>query len=845
MVMTMTNDNHDPLRDLIHQSLVSDKLAASMELRSELEQRLDDEVVISPAKPPAETKPRRRILRAWHVALVVTAALVVMVYFSLPEKWQRADRVIGWTFYPQSQRSDWRDAVRGVESVSSKSNVLAANKEPSLSSDTDDTILLHSNQVEMDAGKDEELVAEIEFDSFDEANVQAYGGTVTTKRRSDAPRTQQGNLIASGESGHGDLAPQTKPASGYFSNRAVGGASVDPEGTLSRTPEILAGSPGAEPDYYGMEKGAKGKTFTFNGKTTRAAPGVNDPTDPTAATSARSLRGYVDFSDEQLAEIERARAELAVEQSARRSALATLQAKLALLDGELTEGRAQLERRIQELTEAPGTEQYDAIHDNPFLPVKDAPLSTFSIDVDTASYANVRRFLTQGQIPPADAVRIEELLNYFSYDYPAPKGEEPFSVNMETAPCPWRQEHLLLRVGLRGKEVHKAERPASNLVFLIDTSGSMSDEDKLPLVKQAMSMLTGELGDRDRITIVTYAGEAGLKLAPTNGSDRATITSVINSLNSNGSTHGSAGIQLAYEKAREQFIKEGTNRVILCTDGDLNVGITQDDQLVDLISKEAKSGVFLTVLGFGQGNLKDSKMEKLADHGNGIYAYIDGVREAKKVLVDQIAGTLETIAKDVKIQIEFNPAQVRGYRLIGYENRVLAAKDFNDDTKDAGEIGAGHTVTALYELVPAGAAEPKPVVEELKYQGTGVRGQESGDRSQKSGDRGQNSEVKDEAISKELLTLKLRFKQPDGDVSKKIEYPLSEKGSQFRAASADFRFAASVAAFGMILRNSPYRGAINMSGVGEIAATSLGDDARGYRAEFLDLVRRAEKLGKR
>jgi Ca-activated chloride channel family protein len=362
-------------------------------------------------------------------------------------------------------------------------------------------------------------------------------------------------------------------------------------------------------------------------------------------------------------ELKSAQTRLESEQAARRSTLSKLTARLTLVANyqDKTREVAELSRQVKDLSDqiadgetrahylrgfesAPGTEQYDAISDNPFLPVKDAPLSTFSIDVDTASYANVRRFLTQGQVPPADAVRIEELLNYFSYDYPAPKGDEPFSVNMETAPCPWREEHLLLRVALRGKEVHKAERPPSNLVFLIDTSGSMSDEDKLPLVKQAMSMLTGELGERDRITIVTYAGEAGLKLAPTNGSDRATITSVINSLNSNGSTHGSAGIQLAYEKAREQFIKEGTNRVILCTDGDLNVGVTQDDQLVDLISKEAKSGVFLTVLGFGQGNLKDSKMEKLADHGNGVYDYIDGVREAKKLLVDHIAGSLETIA---------------------------------------------------------------------------------------------------------------------------------------------------------------------------------------------------------
>jgi len=489
-----------------------------------------------------------------------------------------------------------------------------------------------------------------------------------------------------------------------------------------------------------------------------------------------------------------------------------------------------------------GGEQYDPIYDNPFLPVKDAPLSTFSIDVDTASYANIRRFLNQGQLPPKNAVRIEELLNYFSYEYPEPKGEDPFSVNMETAPCPWQPNHLLLRVGLKGKDVHRAERPASNLVFLVDVSGSMADENKLPLLKQSLTMLTRELGERDKVTIVTYAGEAGLRMEPTPGSNKEKITAIINSLSSGGSTHGSAGIQLAYEQARGAFLKEGTNRVILCTDGDLNVGITSDDALVDLIAREAKSGVFLTVLGFGTGNLKDSKMEKLADHGNGMYAYIDSVREARKVLVEQMSGSLVTIAKDVKLQIEFNPAQVRSYRLIGYENRVLAAKDFNDDTKDAGEIGAGHTVTALYELVPADAPQPRSAVDELKYQG---RGQGTGDRGQeeKAAEQGGRGAGEKE-VSKELLTLKLRYKQPDQDVSKKLEYPLAERGTRFAQATSDFRFAASVAAFGMILRDSPYRGDVTLAGVAEIAASSLGKDPQGYRAEFLDLVRQAERLGK-
>jgi Ca-activated chloride channel family protein len=836
----MTNDNHDPLRDLIHQSLVSDKLTPSAELRSELEQRLDDEVVVSPAKPQPETKPRRRILRAWHVALVVAAALVVMVYFSLPEKWQRMVSVNGWTAYPQAERGDWRASVDAVAKVSSQSKVLASR-------DEEKQPYYQFDDVQYEPASDGESKGLSSLPSYlvrgsRERNKQLEQGI----GRENVLNGEQAE-ISQRERGRSDFTTQTKPASEFYSNRAVGGVDLSPEATQG----VKAGGKPASAQ----------ETYTFNGKPAQVS-GVQDPTDPTtklvlprAMAREEESAGVIEY------ELKSAQTRLESEQAARRSTLSKLTARLTVVanDQDKTREVAELSRQVKDLSDqiadgetrahylrgfesAPGTEQYDAISDNPFLPVKDAPLSTFSIDVDTASYANVRRFLTQGQVPPADAVRIEELLNYFSYDYPAPKGDEPFSVNMETAPCPWREEHLLLRVALRGKEVHKAERPPSNLVFLIDTSGSMSDEDKLPLVKQAMSMLTGELGERDRITIVTYAGEAGLKLAPTNGSDRATITSVINSLNSNGSTHGSAGIQLAYEKAREQFIKEGTNRVILCTDGDLNVGVTQDDQLVDLISKEAKSGVFLTVLGFGQGNLKDSKMEKLADHGNGVYAYIDGVREAKKVLVDQIAGTLETIAKDVKIQIEFNPAQVRGYRLIGYENRVLAAKDFNDDTKDAGEIGAGHTVTALYELVPAGAAEPRLPVEELKYQkkageqaGAGAGGKEA--EEQGSGGAGEQS--------KELLTLKLRFKQPDGDVSTKIEYPLSEKGTQFRAASADFRFAASVAAFGMILRDSPYRGAINMSGVGEIAASSLGEDVKGYRAEFLDLVRRAEKLGKR
>jgi Ca-activated chloride channel family protein len=482
-------------------------------------------------------------------------------------------------------------------------------------------------------------------------------------------------------------------------------------------------------------------------------------------------------------------------------------------------------------------EQYAPIAENGFITVQgyDA-LSTFSIDVDTASYANARRFLTQGRLPPADAVRIEEMVNYFHYDYPQPQSGEPFSVNMEMAECPWQQKHLLLRVGLKGREIQQKERPVSNLVFLLDVSGSMADQNKLPLLKQVLSMMVRELREDDRVSIVTYAGEAGLRLPPTTGNDQPRILAAIDSLSAGGSTNGSAGIELAYEQAKGYFRPEGTNRVILATDGDLNVGITDDESLVRLIKDKATGGTFLTVLGFGEGNLKDAKMERLADNGNGLYAYIDSVREGHKVLVEQMSASLVTIAKDVKVQIEFNPAHIQSYRLLGYENRMLTAPEFNDDKRDAGEIGAGHTVTALYELVPAGtplvANEPETT---LRYQaGEGVQG---------SGIRVQEGKLTEAAASGELLTLKLRHKEPDGEVSKFSQYPLKNRGSKFNAASKDFQFAAAVASFGMQLRNSPFRGDGNLAAVVEIAAGATGEDKGGYRAEFVDLVRKAQALG--
>jgi len=470
----------------------------------------------------------------------------------------------------------------------------------------------------------------------------------------------------------------------------------------------------------------------------------------------------------------------------------------------------------------PAAEQYDPIVENSPVPVSRQPVSTFSIDVDTASYANLRRFLTMGMLPPGDAVRIEEMINYFSYDYPPPREGEPFSVNLEIAQCPWNAQHRLLRVGLKGREIDRHDRGPSNLVFLLDISGSMSDE--LPLVKQAMRLLVEQLAAEDRVAIVTYASETGVRLPSTRGEQKGQILAAIESLAPGGSTNGSGGIQLAYQQGTENFIAGGTNRVIWATDGDLNVGITRDEELVRFIEEKATSGVFLTVLGFGTGNLKDSKLEKLADRGNGVYAYIDNLREARKVLIEQMTGSLMTIAKDVKLQIGFNPAEVAAYRLIGYENRLLAAPDFDNDRKDAGEIGAGHTATALYELIPPGASDAPDVADR---------------KAPRDGETSPGAA----AGSAVTATVSLRYKEPDGMYSRRLDFSVRDQGKRFGEASTDFQFAAAVGAFGMLLRGSQYRGDATSAAVEEYAASAVGSDPQGYRAEFVDLVRRARQLG--
>jgi len=479
------------------------------------------------------------------------------------------------------------------------------------------------------------------------------------------------------------------------------------------------------------------------------------------------------------------------------------------------------------------TEDYDHIIENPFLAVTDNPLSTFSIDVDTASYANIRRFLNQGTLPPPGAVRIEEMVNYFDYDYPLPTGDDPFSVNVEVADCPWKTDHILARIGIKGQEFEPDERPPANLVFLIDVSGSMQPANKLPLLKEAMEMLVDQLAYDDSVAIVVYAGASGLVLPSTPCEDKGAILSALDRLQSGGSTNGGAGIQLAYDTVVDNFIEGGVNRVILATDGDFNVGTTSQSELVRMIEEKAKSGVFLSVLGFGMGNYKDSTLEKLADKGNGNYAYIDTANEARKVLVEQIGGTLVTIAKDVKIQIEFNPAEVNAYRLIGYENRMLRAEDFNDDTKDAGEIGAGHTVTAFYEIVPAGVEIDLPEVDPLKYQPAVAE-----TFSVEESPRG----PKPAAQGDELMTVKLRYKEPDGDTSKLIEMPVTDGGLTLNDMSDDFVFAGSVASFGMLLRGSEHSGDFTYQAVLEMAQASIGEDPFGYRTEFVNLVKRAIEL---
>lgn len=472
------------------------------------------------------------------------------------------------------------------------------------------------------------------------------------------------------------------------------------------------------------------------------------------------------------------------------------------------------------------TEEYESFKENRFLSAIEQPLSTFSLDVDAASYGNIRRMINQGQMPPKDAIRIEEMINYFSYNYPQPTDRHPVKIAIETAVCPWNEKHQLLRVGVKAKEIPSEKLPATNFVFLIDVSGSMYSADKLPLVKSSMKLLVNNLRPQDRVAIVTYAGAAGEALPSTSGTDKQKIIEALEGLQAGGSTAGGAGIELAYKIAEKNFVKDGNNRVILCTDGDFNVGVSTTEGLESLIETKRKSGIFLTVLGYGMGNYKDNKLQTLAQKGNGNHAYIDNLQEANKVIVNEFGSTMYTVAKDVKIQVEFNPAFVNAYRLIGYESRLLNDEDFNDDLKDAGELGPGHTVTALYEIVPVGVKAPVGNIDPLKYQSMDKK-----------------THASKFINSKELLTVKLRYKNPDEDTSRKLEVPVLADAVNTNP-SGDFNFIMSVAMFGQLLRDSDFKGDASYSKALELARKGLNDDPNDYRREFIRLVEAVQQLEK-
>ena len=470
-------------------------------------------------------------------------------------------------------------------------------------------------------------------------------------------------------------------------------------------------------------------------------------------------------------------------------------------------------------------EEYGSFAENRFKEAKSEPLSTFSLDVDAASYSNVRRMINQGEKPPKDAVRVEELINYFSYDYPNPTGKDPIGILTETQACPWNKQNLLVRIGVKAKEIPSENIPSSNFVFLIDVSGSMYSANRLPLVKSSLKLLTNNLRDKDRVSIVVYAGAAGEALPSTSGADKQKILEALDALNAGGSTAGGAGIELAYKVAQKNFIKNGNNRIILCTDGDFNVGVSSEKGLENLIEEKRQTGVYLTTLGDGMGNYKDNKLQILSQKGNGNHAYIDNLQEANRVLVQEFGSSMYAVAKDVKMQVEFNPAYVNAYRLVGYESRLLNKEDFNDDTKDAGELGAGHTVTAFYEIIPVGVKNPYGSVDELKYQ----------KNTTSESDRG----VK----NNEMMTVKLRYKPLTGDNSLKMEIPvlISDKN---KTPSVDYTFASAVAMFGQLLKNSDFKGTATYDDVTALASKGFGEDKQGYRREFVRLAEAMKQMEK-
>ncbi|GAA4430247.1 VWA domain-containing protein [Bremerella cremea] len=593
--------------------------------------------------------------------------------------------------------------------------------------------------------------------------------------------------------------------------------------------DVAPDSYGAMPGLGGRSAGMGNESGTAPRPTATPAPTTPTPMSIRVEKSQEHAESKMDFLPGYFAEPGKPVESMARQQN-KKEAERLKQSRMGDTRDRLPESMTEENKPGSGVGPGDGGDKFEPIEENNFIAVADQPLSTFSIDVDTASYSKIRSYLSQfNQLPPRDAVRVEELVNYFTYDYAQPTDEHPFAANVEVASCPWNPTNRLVRVGIKGKEVNIDERPASNIVFLLDVSGSMNSANKLPLLKKGMKMLVDQLGENDKVSIVVYAGAAGIVLEPTYGYEKATILAALDRLQAGGSTNGGQGIKLAYKLATDNFIQGGTNRVILCTDGDFNVGETSTGGLVGMAAEQAKKNIYLSIMGFGIGNHNDSMLEQLSNKANGNYSFIDNDKEAEKVLVEQMSGTLLTIAKDVKIQIEFNPKKVAGYRLVGYENRLLAAQDFNDDKKDAGEIGAGHTVTAFYEIVPAQSgsdqiAAAEPMVDELKYQ--------------------TKPETTDAADTNELMTLKLRYKQPESDVSTLMTYPVLDEGHQFNQATGDFQFASAVAMFGLKLRGSHFHDETNFAEIEELVASNVDGPGASYREEFLNIVRQVEKLGK-
>jgi Ca-activated chloride channel homolog len=822
------------------------------------EAQLVDEQVDAPVEQPrqAEARSRRgvRMSRRWAMGLAAAACVVLAVFLSRPQvsEWivAKLDDTPGqFDASPTSGDDDSDSMFREAEEStatgpsSSSAGGRASRGETSSGEFAQETATEGEIRV-----PELERLAEVRQEELKES-IHQPAEPRPEERESAAPTDE---AIAAGAGGMmgGGYGGANYGSGGYggpgygggdyggsgYGGGGLGGGAYGSGGMLGMAPS--EGVPqSSQPSAGDVAPGQAGEGASSEGRPSiQGAYGGRD-TDRDSADDTTARPGLRQFSDPQAGfamgeKLALSQEEQRILEQQRRRPSVTYFHDLNLKAG--TDVRLDFSRRGRYdwgMRSAPGG-RFEELSENPFLPVDEAPLSTFSIDVDTASYAKTRQYLLQSnRLPPPGAVRLEEFINYFEYEYAGPEDDTPFASALAVATCPWQPKHRLVRIALQAETLELEERPAANLVFLLDVSGSMKADNKLPLVKQAMRMLTRQLTEDDRVAIVVYASEAGCKLPSTSGDRHDAILEAIDGLNAGGSTNGGDGIQQAYELAREQFMPEGINRVILCTDGDFNVGVTSDEALVELVQHNAKSDIFLTVMGFGSDNTNDAMMEQISNQGNGFYAFIDSNREAYRQMVSQLSGNLQTVAKDVKVQVEFNPNNVQAYRLLGYENRLMAAEDFNDDRKDAGEIGAGHRVTALYEIVPAGVASEagQAGVDELRYQ------------PNKQPEPADAPEIDQERL-RELLAVKLRYKQPDSDESQLLVFPLEDRAIEFADVDRDFRWAASMAQFGMLLRGSQHAGNSSWTSLLAAAEAAAGVSPQAERQECLEMIRAAARL---